>query len=318
MHEKYAVMQVIKKECAEQANKEHAERKAAGKPQGGPIPYELNKQATKVTLNNDQLRGLSVAVQTYGGSGITFIADTITSHARCNYYNHLLKPNDSVALRVPPLYNQVMTFLHVLHISLSLYLHVHVYQLQYVYKDDQTVKVLDKHQHKNNCCIIVGTITRLLTVQLNGTPTQWLEMWLGEIQWNAVPLDYLRFKLDEKHRYYIPLGWCGWTVAKCLLLMIDPLAPKSNCTLFLYNHRIKWEITDRWPTSVQSASDDNNYYDNTAEYFLAADDTFYNAEEMELARVTQLENTCWPELSDEAEEDDDAACYNPNDSDYEE
>jgi len=106
------------------------------------------------------------------------------------------------------------------------------------------VKVLNP---KNRCCVVAGTITQLLTVQLNGSPTSWLEMWLGEIQTTDTPLNYLCFELKEKQQCYIPQGWGCWTVAKQILLMLDPTAPKSNRTHYVYNHRIKWEITDRWP-----------------------------------------------------------------------
>lgn len=176
------------------------------------------------------------------------------------------------------------------------------------------MKILDKCKQKNKCCIVVGTITRLLMVRLNGTPLPWLEMRLGEIQNDEAPLNYLCFKLDEKRRYYIPLGWGGWTVAKRLLLMCNPMAVRSNHTLFLYNHRIKWEITDRWP-ATEGGNDDSE--DN-----LANGDAFltYHEEEIELARITQLENVCMTELpnytTDDEDIEDDAAHYNSDDSDY--
>jgi hypothetical protein len=70
------------------------------------------------------------------------------------------------------------------------------------------------------------------------------EMRLGQFQRTATGQRYLRFKLSAR-RFYIPLGWNDWTVAKHISLVPDP----TQQTLTLYNHRVKWNITDRWPTS---------------------------------------------------------------------
>lgn len=94
----------------------------------------------------------------------------------------------------------------------------------------------------------LGTITRFLTVCVDGAPRPWLELRLGLLQprppgTSALP--YLHFKLTQQ-RYYIPYGvWCGWSVARRVLLMADPLHKGG----LILNHRLKYQIQDRWPTA---------------------------------------------------------------------
>jgi hypothetical protein len=59
----------------------------------------------------------------------------------------------------------------------------------------------------------------------------WVELYLGQIQ-HTGPQDFLCFKMGI-WCFYLPLGWGGWTMAKCVLLMQDPTNSKGS--IFCYN-----------------------------------------------------------------------------------
>jgi hypothetical protein len=104
-----------------------------------------------------------------------------------------------------------------------------------------------------------------------------MEMRLGQFQHRATGQRFLRFKLTTR-RYYLPLGWQGWTVAKRISLIPDPLRRQ----LTLFNHRVKWNIADRWPTSWSSTTgDEGGGYDNAGEYSDHDTDEELSAEEDE-------------------------------------
>jgi hypothetical protein len=84
-----------------------------------------------------------------------------------------------------------------------------------------------------------------------------MEMRLGQFQHGATGQRYLRFKLSTR-RYYVPLGWKNWTVAKRISLVPYPM----RLQLVLCNHRVKWNIEDRWPTSWSGTTDGDEDEDN--------------------------------------------------------
>jgi hypothetical protein len=61
---------------------------------------------------------------------------------------------------------------------------------------------------------------------------------------------FIRFQMT-KARFYVPLGWAEWSVACRISLPQDKTSPQ----LHLYNDRMTWQITDRWPTEGREYQD---------------------------------------------------------------
>ncbi len=101
--------------------------------------------------------------------------------------------------------------------------------------------------------IVVGRISRLLSLKHRGQPLAWLEVCLAQHVPDRHPL-FIGFKLSEA-RYYVPLGWGGWTVARRISLPIDFI----NSQYRIYNYRMLWLMADQWPPGregVASIGDD--------------------------------------------------------------
>ena len=71
--------------------------------------------------------------------------------------------------------------------------------------------LLQQDDHVN---VVVANITRVIMFTSSGP---WLEVELGESQ---TPSSWLRFKFSEA-RYYVPLGWNEWSVARWISLPIN-------------------------------------------------------------------------------------------------
>lgn len=101
--------------------------------------------------------------------------------------------------------------------------------------------------------VVVGKITRILTIQAIGEATKqpWLELLLGEKQ-EAGTGRFPRFKMGEA-RYYVPLGWHGWSIARRIGLCADP----TNRGMVLYNYRMVWYLGDKWPSKHDPPVDDD-------------------------------------------------------------
>jgi hypothetical protein len=67
------------------------------------VEYELSKWAARIRpLSHDQVKSLRSAVgRVVAGKDTKICLESITSHGRAYYYGHILRPGDSVAVRVP-------------------------------------------------------------------------------------------------------------------------------------------------------------------------------------------------------------------------
>jgi hypothetical protein len=109
------------------------------------------------------------------------------------------------------------------------------------FDDDRDVHVLGDEPRGQ--AVVTGFIRRLLTVEGNKY-TSWIELEVVTPERNRNKVG--RFlSLKRGPRLYIPLGWKRWTVARRIHLVPQP---GKATTHVLLNDRIKWELSDRWPT----------------------------------------------------------------------
>ncbi len=106
-------------------------------------------------------------------------------------------------------------------------------------------RLLQRWQLDDHSNIMLANITHVLTFAKSDPP--WLEVELGESE--APSSSWLRFEMS-KARYYVPLGWNEWSVARRISLPIDNV----HRGLHIYNRRMTWQIEDRWPTDPRGDS----------------------------------------------------------------
>ncbi len=112
-------------------------------------------------------------------------------------------------------------------------------QLDFVFQDQHPhARFLQQSEEKR--WVVVGIISRILTIRCNSKTLPWLELQLGELKWPPNGR-FLQFKFGNG-RYYLPLGWNGWTIARRISLSTDPTTKRT-----IYNYRAKWFLGDRWP-----------------------------------------------------------------------
>jgi hypothetical protein len=122
--------------------------------------------------------------------------------------------------------------------SLSLHLfELTCIQIAFSFRDeDNILQVADADQ------VVLGQISRLLTVECQNETKPWIEIKLSKKQPSKA--GFLRFK-ESAILYYIPLGWNGWTIAKRAFICGDPTTRGET----IYNHRVKWQLADQWASS---------------------------------------------------------------------
>jgi hypothetical protein len=88
----------------------------------------------------------------------------------------------------------------------------------------------------------------VLSLEHLGQRAAWLEVCFAQRVPERRAL-FISFKQSEA-RYYVPLGWGGWTIARRISLPVDFI----NSQYRIYNHRMLWQIADRWPPGREGRS----------------------------------------------------------------
>lgn len=107
-------------------------------------------------------------------------------------------------------------------------------QLPFIFNDTRHL-ILNQPETQH---IMVGKVCRFLKINCDDRVRPWVELKLGEL--HHFHDGFLKFHFSER-RFYLPLRWNHWTVAKRVHLV-----PQRGCVI--HNHRVLWHLGDRWAT----------------------------------------------------------------------
>lgn len=200
------------------------------------VPYSLtrSRKAAGAFIGQQHSRLRLGVVRELAESGwASTNVSSVLSHAGCHFYGRILRSEHAVVLRVPQSRSED----------------------EFVFSDDRSIRLLppgDPHER-----VVVARIARVLSIEHKGERMPWLEVCFAQRVLDRHWL-FLSFKMREA-RFYVPLGWGGWTIARRISLRAD----YSNVQYHLYNHRTLWLLADRWPPGRESRLEDNR--DNEGE-----------------------------------------------------
>jgi hypothetical protein len=89
--------------------------------------------------------------------------------------------------------------------------------------------------------VVIGKVSRFLLIKCDNMVQPWVELTLGELDHFFEGFQEFQF---GQRRFYLPLGWNSWTIAKRVHLV-----PLQHSVV--YNHRVRWHLGDMWATPPQ-------------------------------------------------------------------
>lgn len=217
-------------------------------------PYSLTTKSEKITdIGQGRKHTLRLAVHRELGPAVSIDFNGITSRSGAHFYGHLLRPGNGILLRVPAAHTGI----------------------EYSFEDRVEPFVLPADETWRH--VVVARISRFLHIPCgDGKARRWLELEL--LEESGVHEGFRQFKLSQR-RHYVPLGWNGWTIASRIFLV-----PRGNLPFYFLNHRIRWQLRDRWasvlrPYVTPSLQGDTEPKGATANLEHYDDDDEYDGEE---------------------------------------